>query len=64
MNKVISSNERVLMSLVGPSGSGKSQLLAEMLTNGTFQPPFDKIIYFLLAFSTTVFTDDVPGEEH
>jgi hypothetical protein len=34
------------MSLVGPSGSGKSQLIFEMLLNGTFQPQFDKIFYF------------------
>ncbi len=46
MNKIISTDERVFMSLVGPSGSGKTQLIYEMLTNGTFQPPFDKILYF------------------
>lgn len=34
------------MSLVGPSGSGKTQLIFDMLKNGTFQPPFDKILYF------------------
>lgn len=52
MNKVISSLERVFMSLVGPSGSGKSQLIHEMLRNGTFQPAFDKIIYFYQYYQT------------
>ena len=46
MNKVISSKERVFMSLVGPSGCGKSQLIFDMLKSGTFQPEFDKIYYF------------------
>ena len=35
MNKTISTKERILISLVGPSGSGKS-----------FQPDFNKIYYF------------------
>ena len=34
------------MALVGPSGSGKTQLILEMFTSGTFQPEFDKILYF------------------
>ncbi len=34
------------MSLVGPSGCRKSQLVWKMLKNGTFQPPFEKICYF------------------
>lgn len=46
MNKVISTEERVFMSLVGPSGSGKSQLIFEMLKNDVFRPAFGKIIYF------------------
>ena len=46
MNKKIASTDRVFMSFVGPSGCGKSQLIFEMLQNGTFQPPFDKILYF------------------
>lgn len=50
MNKVIPTDERVFMSLVGPSGSGKSQLVADMLSNGTFQPSYDKIIYFYQHF--------------
>ena len=32
--------------MVGPIGSGKSHLLHEWITIGTFQPEFDKIYYF------------------
>ena len=46
MNKIISTKERIFISLVGPSGSGKSHLIHEWLTIGTFQPEFDKIYYF------------------
>lgn len=46
MNKIISTKERVFIPLIGPSGSGKSQLLFCMLKAGVFQPPFDKIFYF------------------
>ena len=46
MNKIISTKERVFISLVGPSGSGKSQLIHDWLVFGTFQPEFDKIYYF------------------
>ena len=46
MNKIISTDERVFMVLVGLSGCGKSYLIYEMLKNKTFYPKFDKIIYF------------------
>ena len=46
MNKIISTKERVFISLVGPSGSGKSHLIFEWLKIGTFQPKFDKIFSF------------------
>ena len=46
MNKIISTDERVFKALVGPSGSRKSNFIFQMLTRGTFQPGFDKIIYF------------------
>ena len=46
MNKIISSKERVFMALIGPSGSGKSVLIYNMLKNGSFSPPFGKILYF------------------
>ena len=46
MNKLISTKNRVFISLVGPSETGKSQLLYYWLTNGTIQPKFDKISFF------------------
>ena len=46
MNKITSTKERIFISLVGPSGSGKSHLIFDWLKIGTFQPVFDKIFYF------------------
>ena len=46
MNKLISTKNRVFISLVGPSDSGKSQLIYNWLKIGTFQPKFDKIYFF------------------
>ena len=46
MNKVISTKNRVFNSLVGPSETGKSQLIYNWLEIGTFQPKFDKIYFF------------------
>ena len=46
MNKIISTKERTFISLVGPSGSGKSHLIFDWLNIGTFQPALDKIFYF------------------
>ena len=46
MNKLISTKLRVYISLVAPSGTGKSQLIYKWAKNGTFQPKFDKIDYF------------------
>ena len=50
MNKVISTKERVFMALVGPSGSGKSFLIHNMLTSRVFLPCFDRIFYFYKYF--------------
>ena len=50
MNKLISTKDRVFISLVGPSGSGKSRLIFDWLKIGTFQPEFDKIYYFYQHF--------------
>lgn len=65
MNKIISTDDRVFMSLVGPSGCGKSELIMQMLTNGTFQPSYDKILYFYqeyqLLYSDMV--DKIPNIE-
>ena len=46
INKLISAKNRVLLSLVGPSDTGKSQFLYNCLKIGTFQPKFDKIYNF------------------
>ena len=46
MNKLISTKNRVFISLVGPSETGKSQLISNWLKIGTFQPNFDKIYFF------------------
>ena len=46
MNKLISTKNRIIISLVGPSDSGKTYLIHEWLKVGTFQPKFDKIYFF------------------
>ena len=46
MNKSISTKNRVFISLVGPSESGKSQLVYNWLKIGKFQPKFVKIYFF------------------
>ena len=46
MNKLISTKNRVFISLVGPSETGQSQLIYNWLKIGTFQPKFDKIYFF------------------
>ena len=47
MNKLISTKNGVFISLVGPSETGKSQLIYNWLIIGTFQPKFDKIYFFI-----------------
>jgi hypothetical protein len=46
MNKVISTDGRICMCVAGPSESGKTRLIFDMLTSGTFYKPFDKVYYF------------------
>ena len=46
MNKLISTKNRVFISLVVPSETGTSQLVYNWLKVGTFQPKFDKIYFF------------------
>ena len=46
MNKLISTKNRVFISLVGPSETGKWQLICNWLKVGTLQPKFDKIYFF------------------
>ena len=40
------------MYLVGPSGSGKTVFINDMLKMKTFQPSFDRILYFYKHFQT------------
>ena len=47
MNKFFCTKNRVFISLVGPSETGKSQLIHNWLKIGTFQPKFDKIYFFI-----------------
>ena len=46
MKKLISTKNRVFISLVGPSETGKTQLFYNWLKNETFQPKSDKIYFF------------------
>ena len=46
MNNLISTKNRVFISLVGPSETGKSQFIYNWLNIGTFQPKVDKIYFF------------------
>ena len=46
MNKLISTKNRVFISLTGPSETGKLLLIYNWLKIGTFQPKFDKIYFF------------------
>ena len=54
MNKIISTQNRVFISLVGPSETGKSRLPYNWLKSGNFQPKFDKI-YFFCQHSQTLY---------
>ena len=48
MNKRIDTELHCFISIVGPTGCGKTQLVAEMLVNqrNVFKPSFDKLLYF------------------
>ena len=46
MSKLISNKNRVFISLVGPSETGKLQFIYNWLNIGTFQPNFDKMYFF------------------
>ena len=50
MNNLTSTKNRVFISLVGPSESSKSQFIYQWLKNETFQPNFDKILFFYQHF--------------
>ena len=46
MNKLISTKNRIFITLVGPSDSCKTYLIHEWLKVGLFLPKFDKIYFF------------------
>ena len=46
MNKVILTHDRVCMSIVGPSGCDKTELLFRMLKCSTFYPRFEKNYFY------------------
>ena len=46
MNKLVSTKNRIFVSLVEPSGSGKKYLIHEWLQAGTFHSKFGKIYFF------------------
>ena len=46
MNNLISTKNRIFISLVRPGDSGKTYLIHERLKIGTFQPKFDKFCFF------------------
>ena len=46
MNTLISTKNRVVISLVGPFEKGKSQFIYNWLKIGTIQPKFDEIYFF------------------
>ena len=50
MNKVILTHDRMFMSTVCKSGSGKTELMFQMLQGKTFYPRFQKIYYFYKEF--------------
>ena len=54
MNNLISTKNRVFISLVGPSETGKSQPIYNWLKIGTFQTKFDKNLLFSSSFSTSL----------
>ena len=46
MNKIFPTEDRVFMSMVGPSACGKSHLIFQMLKKRTFIPAFENFFYF------------------
>ena len=45
MNKIISTQDRVFMAVVEPSGCGKTELIFKMLSGNTFYSKFNHIIF-------------------
>ena len=45
MNKIISTQDRVFMTVVGPSSGGETELIFKMLSVNTFYPKFNNVIF-------------------
>ena len=56
MNKVVFTDSRVFMAVVGPRGCGKTRLVKDMLTSHTFYPQFEAI-YYLYEESQSLFQE-------
>ena len=54
MNKIISTQDRVFMAVVGPTGCGKTELIFKMLSGNTFYPKFNHIIFFIPRIATNI----------
>ena len=46
MNKIVDTSTRVFMAVVGPSESGKTELIFKLLKRKTFYPRFKRAIFF------------------
>ena len=55
MNKLFSTKKRVFVSLVGPSETGKSQLINNWLKNGSFEPEIEKKLFFFHQHPQTLY---------
>ena len=53
MNKVIFTNDRIFMAVVGTSGCRKTDLIFNMLQSSSFYPEFPKFYYFYKEFQDT-----------
>ena len=45
MNKVIDTSKRIFMAIVGPSGSGQTELILKLLMGNTFYPKIGTVLY-------------------
>ena len=46
MNKIFDTSTRLFMTVVGLSGSGKTELIFKLLKGETFYSKFSRVIYF------------------
>ena len=61
-NKIIDTSKRVFMAIVGPSGSGKRELIVKLLMGNTFYPKFGTVLY-LYKEMQPVFSEKVSSPE-